>query len=274
MVPSILYSTYNVITLFAIPLIGPGPYRLLINLKVLTSAIFLQSCGMKKLSYLQWMSLILLFFACFIERFDSIDLTGLGMQAIGLVVVQCICSSLAGVSNQFLFKIEQNTSEDKLRLTWMRNIMLYSWTSLFNLLLLLYYSWAPTTSDADVPVTSLWDEFASLANISVFPIILSNTCVGFATSLLLSFYDVILKEYGNFLELVLTVVFSWVFFDLPLKINLVIAVLIAGYSLISYTKEDDRLSKEERRKEPVPVSAADLEKGDKKQEIELHQRKQ
>jgi len=80
--------------------------------------------------------------------------------------------------------------------------------------------------------------------------------MGFATSLLISFYDVILKEYANFIELVLTVALARLLFGTELKFALLVAVVIAGYSLLEYTKEEDRLSREQRRQTEADKDSA------------------
>jgi len=234
-IPASMYGIYNALTFYAIQYVGPGPYRLLINMKVLSSGVILSMMGMKILSRWQWFSLGLLVVACFIERWDSFMFENLGFWALGIVFIQCICSSMAGVVNQRLLSTtSKGDCEDKRnRDTWQRNVMMYVWTCSLNCI------WLAISS----PHVFAWKSVEQCFSLQLFPLILSSTFIGFATSLLLSFYDVILKEYANFIELVLTVVAACIFFGSPLKMNLLVAVFIAGYSLIEYTKEEQRLGR-------------------------------
>jgi len=239
-IPACMYGVYNALAFYAIQMIGPGPYRLLINLKVITSGIVLYFLGMKRLSSTQWCALFLLVLACFIERYDSVNVSDLGLLSLGIIFVQCMCSSMAGVANQKLLATERTDSEDKRnRDTWQRNVMMYVWTCFLNTAWLLLWH----------PSVFTFKTLKQTLTLRILPIVLSSTFTGFATSLLLSFYDVILKEYANFVELVLTVIGAYMIFGTQLKWTLLLAVLIAGFSLIQYTQEEERLAKVKREEE-------------------------
>jgi UDP-sugar transporter A1/2/3 len=222
-IPAFLYFVFNALAFWNLNLVQPATYRLLINLKVLFSGIMLRIIIGTQLSARQWVALLILLFACGIEQIDSFDYNT-GLFAILLIAFQAMCSSAAGVYFQLLLQKGNNAEAAQLGL-WEKNVYMYSWSVIFNLFYLFLF--APDT---------FFNPSKSLATFDfmVVPIILASGVGGFSTSLILRDLDVIIKEYANFVEMVVVVVGSWMFLSVKLHLTLFVAVGLVTASLWLY----------------------------------------
>jgi len=226
-IPAWLYAVFNVLAFYNLQLVEPPTYRLLINSKVIWSGLLLHFFLGTKLNARKWFALVLLATACGVEQFSSFNIA-LGFLPLVLVPFQAFCSSLAGVMFQWLLqRPQERNSDDKnepeLGL-WEKNIFLYSWGCLFQVAYILTFN--PTA----LTVAKFQQTFSPL---TIF-IIFVNACGGLSTSLLLKYLDVVIKEYANFVEMVVVVLFSAMMFATPVSALLLVAVGLAGYSMYLY----------------------------------------
>ena len=223
MVPAFLYFAFDTLAFFSLQLVEPATFRLLINIKVLFSGVLLYVIIGTQLSVRQWIALLVLLAACVVEQLDSFDLHT-GVKAILLICFQALCSSSAGVYFQYLLQSQRAGISGELGL-WEKNMMMYTWSVLFNVLYLAVFS--PQTLSHPLEATATFD-------VNVLPIILTSAIGGFCTSLILRDMSVIAKEYANFAEMCVVVVGGWLVLGAPIHVNLIVAVLLVTYSLYLY----------------------------------------
>ncbi|KAK6642166.1 hypothetical protein RUM44_013889 [Polyplax serrata] len=118
MVPSFLYCVYNNLAFINLSHFDPTSYFILLQLRVVITGIIFQLVFNKRLTKIQWMSLILLTFGCMIQQIDWNHLnnafrdgekTVTGEHAffsvyLIFIVIQTLCSCFAGVYNEHLLK--------------------------------------------------------------------------------------------------------------------------------------------------------------------------
>jgi len=230
LIPACLYFGFDVLAFYNLQLVQPSTFRLLINLKVLFSGILLNLIIGIKLSFRQWVALIVLVAACGIEQIDSFD-PNTGIIAIMFISLQALCSSSAGVYFQYLLQSNSSSSstsshENSSSLgLWEKNLFLYFWTLLFNLIYL-----------AILAPKVLWQPMEALNKFdaNVIPIIITSGIGGFSTSLILRDMDVIVKEYANFAEMCVVVVGAAIVLGSPIHLTLIVAVAMVTLSLYLY----------------------------------------
>ena len=220
LIPAGLYFAFDTLAFFNLRLVQPATFRLLINLKVLFSGLLLYVIIGQRLSRRQWVALVVLVLACGVEQLDSFD-TSTGARAVLMISAQALCSSTAGVYFQYLL---QSKRGDGLGL-WEKNLFLYTWALLFNLLYLGLF--APHVLAHPAQATSTFDW-------NVLPIVLTSALGGFCTSLILRDLDVIVKEYANFAEMCVVVVGGWLVLGATVHLTLLVAVAMVTVSLYLY----------------------------------------
>jgi drug/metabolite transporter (DMT)-like permease len=234
-VPACCYCIYNALQFYNLQLVQPGTYRLMITAKVLYSGLllnwFFPSCRLKNR---QWVGLFLLFVACAVEQVGSFQFDT-GALALILLTLQALCSSFAGVYFQFL--LQRDAPEKEKLSLWEKNFYLYTWGCVFNGCYLF---------------TCRYDTLASLSVVQFTPelcaTILISSLGGFATSLILQHLDVIVKEYANFIEMLLVVFGSHMMFAAPVQPTLLISVAVCSLSLFLYNVPE--VEKEKPRASP------------------------
>ena len=229
LVPAFLYFAFDTLAFFNLQLVQPATFRLLINIKVLFSGVLLFVIMGTRLSVRQWIALFVLLAACVVEQLDSFDLNT-GVKAILLICLQALCSSSAGVYFQYLLQSSRAGISKELGL-WEKNLLMYTWSVLFNVLYLAVFF--PATLSHPLEATATFD-------VNVVPIILTSAIGGFCTSLILRDMSVIAKEYANFAEMCVVVVGGWLVLGAPIHVNLVVAVALVTYSLYLYNVQPDK----------------------------------
>ncbi|XP_012222285.1 UDP-galactose transporter senju isoform X2 [Linepithema humile] len=106
MVPAFLYCLYNNLAFVNLARFDPTTYYVLLQLRVVFTGIIFQVIFSKKLSGIQWVSLVILTIGCMVKHFD-VNVLGSKFHVdifLFLMLIQTICSCLAGVYNEYLLK--------------------------------------------------------------------------------------------------------------------------------------------------------------------------
>lgn len=151
------------------------------------------------------------------ENDKSSSLT-LGVNAIFLLV-QIICSCLAGVYNEYLLK-RQGADIN----IFVQNVFMYLDSIVCNLLLLIL--------NGNITNAFLYENIVKVFHYKVLVVMLNNAFIGIVTSFFLKTLNSILKTFASALELVLTAVLSYLFFSIPIYLNTILSigvVLLATY---------------------------------------------
>lgn len=183
----------------------------------------------KKLSKHQWLSLTLLTFGCMVKQFN-LNSTGESQSFtldininIIFILIQTVCSCLAGVYNEYLLKRQGSDIN-----IYVQNVFMYLDSIVCNAVILMFQGDFFTAFTA----TNLSQVF----HIKVLLIMVNNCAVGIVTSFFLKHMNSILKTFASALELVFTAVLSYVFFAIPIYMNTLIAITIVSFAVYLYSQ--------------------------------------
>jgi UDP-sugar transporter A1/2/3 len=258
-VPSFLYCLYNNLTFVNLSSYDPTTYFLLLQFRVVVTGILFEVLFSKRLSKVQWLSLILLTIGCIIKQINysssnSASSSSLSLKdstklnenntefklgeylntSLILILVQVFASCFAGVYNEYLLKERDNHVDIMLQ-----NVFMYVDSIICNLILL---GFSPSSSSSSNPSgAGLIEAFSheSLSNVFQFKVILimmNNACIGIVTSLFLRYLNSILKAFASALELMFTGVLSWLIFNIPLDSSTCLSILIVSFATWLYSK--------------------------------------
>lgn len=202
----------------------------------------------KLLTAVQWMSLCLLTFGCIVNRLDFGHIFG-GEAIVGeaatataspsvvafrldpfmlLIVLQAVCSCLAGVYNEYILK-NQGADVD----IYVQNAYMYLDSILANVLFMYNtFGWMPSASD---DVATADDHKASVWTPTVMLVMLNNACIGIVTSFFLKYLNSILKTFASALELVFTAVLCYALFGIPITVSTAASIAIVSAAIYLYT---------------------------------------
>lgn len=135
MVPALLYCLYNNLAFVNLSIFDPTTYFILLQLRVILTGIIYQCLFKKDLSKIQWLSLVLLTIGCMVKELKTETNVQLQsnsyLTSISLILVQVLCSCLAGVYNEYLLKRGQGVNVN----VYVQNIYMYADSIICNLLL-------------------------------------------------------------------------------------------------------------------------------------------
>lgn len=139
------------------------------------------------------------------------------------ILIQTICSCLAGVYNEYLLK---DKGEDIN--IYVQNVFMYLDSIFCNALILLLQG-------------NLIDAFSvqNLVEIlkpSVLIVMFINCAIGITTSFFLKYMNSIIKTFASAIELVFTAILCRIFFAIPIYLNTVASIVIVFFSLFLYSQ--------------------------------------
>ncbi len=222
-VPAVLYCAYNNLSFVNLVTLDPTSYFMFMQIRLLMTGLVYQVLFRRRLSRLQWLSLVLVTIGCMIQKMENgfvlskMSISGVGLA---LVLVQVSCSVFAGVYNEYLLKRVPVTADVHVMI---QNVFMYVDSIACNVLVL------AAAKRSDLNLTFLKDPFP-------VAIIVNNALVGVVTSLFLKNLDSILKSFASALELVFTAVLSFLLLGIPITANTVVAVIVVGYAVVLYAK--------------------------------------
>lgn len=140
------------------------------------------------------------------------------------ILVQTVCSCLAGVYNEYLLK-RKGANVD----IFVANVMMYLDSILFNAFVL------------GVVEGSLFSAFSAenlgkIAHFKVLIIMVNNAAIGIVTSFFLKYLNSILKTFASALELLFTAVLCYLLFGIPVYLNTILAIGIVSAAIYLYSQ--------------------------------------
>ncbi|XP_055857954.1 UDP-galactose transporter senju [Episyrphus balteatus] len=255
-VPAFLYCLYNNLAFVNLSTFDPTTYYLLLQLRVVITGILFQIIFKKYLTKRQWISLIILTVGCMLKQFNfnisspfnsnsphnttipstnlnseessSIisrkNITGFDLSISAVwILVQTICSCLAGVYNEYLLK--DKGAEVNI---FVQNVFMYFDSIACNAAILILRG-------------ELLDAFTltniqSVFRFSVIAIIINNAAIGIVTSFFLKYMNSILKTFASALELLFTAVLCYFLFAIPIYINTALAIAVVSFAIYLYSQ--------------------------------------
>lgn len=139
------------------------------------------------------------------------------------ILIQTICSCLAGVYNEYLLK---DKGEDIN--IYVQNVFMYLDSILCNALILLLQGNLIGAFSAD--------NLFEIMRPSVLVVIFINCAIGITTSFFLKYMNSIIKTFASAIELVFTAVLCRILFAIPIYLNTVASIAILFFSLFLYSQ--------------------------------------
>ncbi len=220
----------------------PTTYFLLLQFRVVVTGVLFEILFSKRLSRIQWLSLILLTFGCIIKQIsysytskslnteDNLDLSKYVNTSLILILVQVFSSCFAGVYNEYLLKEKDNNVDIMLQ-----NFFMYFDSIVCNIIFLCIYVPNDGSSGGLINAFSI-ESLKNVLNIKVILIMLNNAAIGIVTSFFLRFLNSILKAFASALELMITGILSWLIFGIELDMSTVFSILIVSVATYIYSK--------------------------------------
>lgn len=229
MIPALLYCLYNNLAFVNLARFDPTTYYILLQLRVVLTGIIFQVIFNKKLSMIQWFSLVILTVGCMVKHFDA-HVLGTEFHVdifLLLIFVQTTCSCLAGVYNEYLLK-RQGADID----IFIQNVFMYIDSIFCNIVAIVLLS--VFTNGVSKTLTNI--EIDTLLQPKVILIMLNNSLVGIITSFFLKTLNSILKTFASAVELIFTAVLCWILFSVPISTNTIISITLVSFAVILYSR--------------------------------------
>lgn len=235
-IPAILYVIQNNLQFVAASNLQAATFQVTYQMKILTTAGFSVLLLRKKLTPIQWLSLLFLAFGVGIVQIQSGAVTHAapqhsmdGLKGFLAVAAACFTSGLAGVYFEMVLKNSQGD-------LWVRNVQL----SLFSLLPAI----APilVSRGNDVPLgsagwfSSLFRNFGPWAWATVSVQVLG----GLVTALVIKYSDNILKGFATSLSIVISFLASVALFDFRMTFTFVLGSAIVLNATWLYNQQPKR----------------------------------
>lgn len=195
----------------------------------------LQGVFGRRLSRIQWMSLVLLMLGCFMKEFSkdifgdnsgteegSFHLPDIHYQSF-LVLLQVFSSCFAGVYTEYLLKEKACDTH-----IMMQNIFMYI-NSVFCGVLVV--SWTGSLQN-DYSKESL----ESILDPTVVAIMLNSTAIGVIVSFFLKSLNSILKNFASALEVAFTAILCWPIFGIPIDLLTFLSICIVFIATFLYAR--------------------------------------
>lgn len=227
-IPSMLYCFYNNLAFINLSHYDPTSYYILLQFRVVLTALLFQFLFKQKLFFMQWISLAVLTIGCMIKNFDAASIQSKGdsnlwSQLFNIYFLsinfQNFCSCLAGTYNEYLLK---GSNVD----IFLQNVFMYMDSVFCNFFILLFKG----------ELATIFDDFNSLADIFVILITINSAVVGIVTSFFLKNLNSILKTYASALELVITAVVCYVLFNIVITKFTVLSICLVSIAVAMYFK--------------------------------------
>lgn len=161
------------------------------------------------------------------------------------ILIQVICSCLAGVYNEYLLK-ETGANVN----IFVQNVFMYLDSIICNLAVLLV--------QGNFLEAFNTESLSKVFHYKVLVIMINNCAIGIITSFFLKTLNSILKTFASALELLLTAVLSYLFFNIPIYLNTVLSIFTVLFAVYLYSQnpvsnlpKSDNLKEKEKLLEEV-----------------------
>jgi len=181
-IPALCYFISNNCSFYIIRALGPATFQITNSLKILSTGVLMQVLLGRKLSWLQWKSLMLLVIGTLVSR-ASADLHGIAQnthaKSVGyiLVLFNALVAGLGGVMSEKLLKTTDPTLEDSIH---SKNAQLYFFGVVFGLFKLQFLS--------DIQISHPQKMFHGF-NSFAYAIVVTQAAGGLTVSFILKYID-------------------------------------------------------------------------------------
>ena len=177
-IPSFIYSIYNLLTLYNLHYLDPSTYQVLMQSRIIFTAIFFQTVLKQKLVSRQWCAILLLLFAFVIKH--SGKTLSYPVFYISTTVLQALLTSIASTYNERLLK-----ERDDLLI---QNGYMYTFGTMFSLII---YLSSQGSIKSDLQSQSL----------TQLLIVLISAIIGIITSMILKYINNMAKIFAAAIDI-------------------------------------------------------------------------
>ncbi|XP_064623309.1 UDP-galactose transporter senju-like isoform X2 [Lineus longissimus] len=229
MVPAFFYCLYNNLQFVNLAYYDPTTYYILLQLRVIVTGVVYQIVFKRRLSLIQWGSLIILAIGCVIKELKFGGTDGEGKKQVSffnyhllLILVQVFMSCLAGVYTEFLLKKDGGQVP-----IMVQNFFMYVDSIISNIVLLCL-----TGGIKDLVKPEGWQ---ALGQPLVLCVIMNISIAGITTSMFLKHLNSIVKLFAASVEILLTAVVCRFLFGTALNAQTVISISLVCGALYLYS---------------------------------------
>lgn len=230
-IPSGLYVLYDVLSYVNLRRFDASTYFLLMQFRMVITGMLHQFMFQKRLNRNQWTSLAVTTLGCAIKTLGSSSgkatvgaVAGPTLFAYGLLMLQILSSTFAGVYNEVLLK-----KQAKIPLN-LQNIFMYMDSIICTVAMLALGLTGQSFAQVVQP-----SELRVLFSLYVLPMVLIMSVIGVVTSLFLKVLDSVRKAIASALELVFLPLLSAVLFGVPLTLSMVVSVVFVASGVYIYS---------------------------------------
>lgn len=244
LIPAALYCLYNNLAFINLSNYDPTSYFILLQLRNVITGLLYQIIFNKKLTKLQWVSLILLTFGCIVKEMgknskNSESFNSILSVHLLLIILQVFCSCFAGVYNEYLLK----DTGAKVNIL-IQNIFMYVDSIICNLILVFF------TNSNEL-------DFSFISQPILQVLLINGALAGITTSFFLKSLNSILKTFAATLEIIITAILCYFIFSTPIDIFTVCSIFLIFFAILLYSQAPVKTA---------PSSKTDLLKGDSDEE--------
>lgn len=231
-IPALLYTIQNNLIYLAISNLDAAVFQVTIQIKILTTAIFMVILLNRSLKLLQWFSLFVLFIGVSIIQIQNVsgggdaDAHKNAMFGLFCVILACVLSGLAGV---YFEKILKNSKTS----IWVRNIQLGLFGTLFALMTAYGSDWD------NIKDKGFFFGYNSLVWINI----LVQSSGGLLVAVVIKYADNILKGFATSVAIVISCIASVYLFNTVVNYLFCFGTFLVVLSvfLYSYTPKSPQL---------------------------------
>ncbi|KAG9397390.1 Nucleotide-sugar transporter [Carpediemonas membranifera] len=216
-IPSLIYVCVNITYMIMFIFTDPGTAQMLVNFKLITTAILSEIVFAKLLSRPQWLSLIMTFVGL---ALTSWPMSGKSFESdivisFALAFAFSVFSACAGVSCEYVFKRTDYSLH-------MQNSVMYFYGAVISLI---------TAAVADPSV--VLNPFAGFNTYAIL-LVLMRAVSGLLISAVMKYADTITKNFCSAASLCATVILSKLIFDVPIIAQKSFAIIIIFNAMLLY----------------------------------------
>ncbi|KAI8546236.1 hypothetical protein RHMOL_Rhmol07G0101600 [Rhododendron molle] len=225
-IPSLIYLVHNNVQFATLTYVDTSTYQIMGNLKIVTTGILFRLFLRRKLSYLQWMAVVLLAVGTTTSQVKGCGesscefLFSAPIQGYMLGILSACLSALAGVYTEFLMK-KNNDS-----LYW-QNVQLFG--VIFNMARLHLDDFTGGFENGP-----WWQRLLNGYSITTWMVVINLGSTGLLVSWLMKYADNIVKVYSTSMAMLLTTVLSVYLFNYKPTLQLFLGLIICMMSLHMY----------------------------------------
>eukprot|EP00933_Yihiella_yeosuensis_P082957 TRINITY_DN97004_c0_g1_i1.p1 TRINITY_DN97004_c0_g1~~TRINITY_DN97004_c0_g1_i1.p1 ORF type:complete len:354 (-),score=50.93 TRINITY_DN97004_c0_g1_i1:211-1272(-) len=230
-VPALLYCFYNNLVYINLTAFDPGTYNVLMQLKIVLTAVIYQILFSKQLNRNKWYAIFLITAGCMVKESNKLfaaseDEKKANMLRWLLLLFQLSCSVFAGVYNEALLK--DDGGPDTGVTTNVQNMFMYIQSVFWNAIFLMI--------DGKLGEAISPSNMSAVFSIRVLAIMAIMSSVGIVTGFFLKHLDSVLKAIAGAVEIVFTMVFAFIFFGTPMDALALAAAVLVGAGVALYSK--------------------------------------